>query len=97
FRMQAATLLEAARSLGAGPGRVFRSVALPLARPAIALGLGLALMEALNDIGAAEFLGVRTSFTRSMGFLIALAGTGLVVLFLRNTLVGKAVRAASED
>jgi len=60
FRMQAATLLEAARSLGAGPGRVFRSVALPLARPAIALGLGLALMEALNDIGAAEFLGVRT-------------------------------------
>lgn len=44
-----------------------------------------------------EFLGVRTSFTRSMGFLIALAGTGLVVLFLRKTLVGKAVRAASED
>ena len=44
-----------------------------------------------------EILGVRTSFTRSMGFLIALAGTGLVVLFLRRTLVGKAVRAASED
>ncbi|MCA0035557.1 branched-chain amino acid ABC transporter permease [Mesorhizobium sp. B263B2A] len=44
-----------------------------------------------------EILGVRTSFTRSMGFLIALAGTGLVVLFLRKTLVGKAVRAASED
>jgi len=32
-----------------------------------------------------------------MGFLIALAGTGLVVLFLRKTIVGKAVRAASED
>lgn len=44
-----------------------------------------------------EFLGIRTSFTRSMGFLIALAGTGLVVLFLRKTLIGKAVRAASED
>jgi len=35
-------------------------IALPLARPAIALGTSLALMEALNDVGAAEFLGVRT-------------------------------------
>ncbi|MFD0936581.1 ABC transporter permease, partial [Methylobacterium trifolii] len=60
FLMQAGTLLEAARTLGAGPGRVFARIALPLARPAIALGTGLALMEALNDVGAAEFLGVRT-------------------------------------
>lgn len=44
-----------------------------------------------------DIAGIRTSFTRTMGFLIALAGTGLVVLFLRRTLVGKAVRAASED
>jgi iron(III) transport system permease protein len=35
-------------------------VALPLARPAIAVGTALALMEALNDIGASELLGVRT-------------------------------------
>src|SRR5690606_6432354 len=35
-------------------------VALPLARPAIAVGVALALMEALNDVGAAQFLGVRT-------------------------------------
>jgi branched-chain amino acid transport system permease protein len=41
--------------------------------------------------------GIRTSFTRSMGFVIALAGTALVMLFLRRTMVGKAVRAASED
>ncbi|WP_430912758.1 ABC transporter permease [Methylobacterium sp. sgz302541] len=60
FRMQAATLLEAARMLGASPARVFRRAALPLARPAVALGLSLALMETLNDVGAAEFLGVRT-------------------------------------
>jgi branched-chain amino acid transport system permease protein len=32
-----------------------------------------------------------------MGFLIALAGTGLVLIFLNRTLIGKAVRAASED
>jgi iron(III) transport system permease protein len=39
---------------------VFWRVALPLARPAVAVGAGLALLEALNDIGASEFLGVRT-------------------------------------
>ncbi len=60
FLMQSATLVEAGRSLGARPAAVFLRVALPLARPAIALGASLALLEALNDIGAAEFLGVRT-------------------------------------
>jgi iron(III) transport system permease protein len=60
FLMQAGNLIEAARALGGSPAAVFRRVALPMARPAIALGASLALMEALNDIGAAEFLGVRT-------------------------------------
>ena len=60
FLMQAANLLDVARTLGTGRHAVFLRVALPLARPAIAVGLSLALMEALNDIGAAEFLGVRT-------------------------------------
>ncbi|MBN9027103.1 MAG: iron ABC transporter permease [Rhizobiales bacterium] len=60
FVMQSASLLEASRTLGAGRFRAFRTVALPLARPAVAVGVSLALMEALNDIGASEFLGVRT-------------------------------------
>jgi iron(III) transport system permease protein len=60
FLMQAGSLLEAARTLGASRSRMFFRVALPLARPAIAVGASLALMEALNDIGASEFLGVRT-------------------------------------
>ena len=60
FLMQAGSLLEASRTLGASRGRMFFRVALPLARPAIAVGASLALMEALNDIGASEFLGVRT-------------------------------------
>lgn len=60
FLMQAGALVDAGRVLGAGPLRVFTRIALPLARPAIALGVGLALMETLNDVGAAEFLGVRT-------------------------------------
>ena len=60
FQMQAANLIDTARTLGAGRVAVFFRVALPLARPAVAIGVSLALMEALNDIGASEFLGVRT-------------------------------------
>ncbi|CAM4171761.1 iron ABC transporter permease [Bordetella tumbae] len=60
FMTQAASLLEAARTLGAGKVGVFVRVALPLARPAIAVGASLALLETLNDIGASEFLGVQT-------------------------------------
>jgi iron(III) transport system permease protein len=60
FMTQAASLLEAARTLGAGRWEVFWRVALPLARPAMAVGVSLALLETLNDIGAAEFLGVQT-------------------------------------
>lgn len=60
FMTQAAGLLEAARTLGATRAQLFRKVALPLARPAIAVGVALALLEALNDIGASEFLGVQT-------------------------------------
>ena len=60
FMTQAASLLEAARTLGAGRVALFTRVALPLARPAIAVGAALALLETLNDIGASEFLGVQT-------------------------------------
>ena len=60
FMTQAAGLVEAARTLGASPVQVFLRVALPMARPAIAIGTALALMEVLNDIGASEFLGVQT-------------------------------------
>lgn len=60
FLMQAGSILEVARTLGASRRRVFFQVALPLARPAIAVGTSLALLEALNDIGASEFLGVQT-------------------------------------
>lgn len=60
FMTQPAHLMEAARSLGASPMAAFFRVALPLARPALAVGISLALLEALNDIGASEFLGVRT-------------------------------------
>jgi iron(III) transport system permease protein len=60
FIRQPATQLEVARALGRTPWGAFRDVALPLARPGIAVGVSLALMECLNDIGAAGFFGVRT-------------------------------------
>lgn len=60
FATQAASLLEAARVLGESQRSVFYRVALPMARPAVAVGVSLALLETLNDIGASEFLGIQT-------------------------------------
>src|SRR3712207_6795347 len=60
FLTQSASMLEVARTLGAGRLKLFRVIAIPLARPAVAVGLSLALLEVLNDIGASEYLGVRT-------------------------------------
>lgn len=60
FLTQAANLIEAARTLGARRQEVFLRIVLPLARPAWAVGLSLALLETLNDIGASSFLGVKT-------------------------------------
>lgn len=60
FFLQGRRAIEAALVLGASQRRIFTHILLPLARPALALGIILALMEAINDIGAIEFLGVRT-------------------------------------
>ena len=60
FQTQCAIFADAARSLGARPFTLARHITLPLARPALAVGLALALLETLNDIGASEYLGVQT-------------------------------------
>ena len=60
FQTQAAQFAEAARVLGARPLRLALQISLPLARPAIAVGVALALLETLNDIGLSEYLGVQT-------------------------------------
>ncbi len=60
FLTQAGGLLDAARALGVPRRALFIRVALPLARPALAVGVALVLLETLNDIGASEFLGVQT-------------------------------------
>ena len=56
-------LMEAARLLGAGTARRVREVALPLARPAIAAGVALALMETLADYGVTSYFGLQTFTT----------------------------------
>ncbi len=60
FQTQCAVFSDSARVVGAGPWRLLFDVNLPLARPALAVGLSLALLETLNDIGASEYLGVQT-------------------------------------
>lgn len=60
FLIQSSSTLDVSRTLGASPYGLFFRVALPLARPAIAVGVSLALMECLNDIGAVTFFGVKT-------------------------------------
>ncbi len=57
---RAGHLMEAARLLGAPLKRRITQVALPMARPAIAAGAALALMETLADYGVASYFGVQT-------------------------------------
>jgi iron(III) transport system permease protein len=63
FATQSLTQFRAARSLGARPARAFWQVALPAARPAIAGGLALVLMEVLADFGVAEYFAIPTFST----------------------------------
>ena len=63
FLEQSLCVLDVSRTLGNGPWRTFFTVALPLARPAIAAGLSLALMETLADYGTAQYFGVSTFTT----------------------------------
>ncbi|KQP20604.1 iron ABC transporter permease [Pseudorhodoferax sp. Leaf267] len=57
---RATHLMEAARLLGAPLSRRIREVALPMARPAIAAGTALALMETLADFGVSSYFGIQT-------------------------------------
>ena len=60
---RAVHLMETARLLGAGLARRVRTVALPLARPAVMAGVALALMETLADYGVVSYFGLSTFTT----------------------------------
>jgi iron(III) transport system permease protein len=63
FLEQCLCLLDVSRTLGRGAWGSFFEVAVPLARPAIAGGVALALMEALADFGTVQYFGVSTFTT----------------------------------
>ncbi len=63
FLERSGVLLEAARVLGHGPRAAFLRVALPLARPAVAGGVALVVMESLAEFGAVSYFGVPTFTT----------------------------------
>lgn len=63
FLERSPAMLEAARTLGTPPWHTFWQVSLPLARPAIAAGTALALMEALADYGTVAYFGIPTFTT----------------------------------
>ena len=63
FREQSGAVFEVARALGAGPWSRFWRVGLPLARPAMAAGAAVVMMETVNDFGAVEFFAVQTLTT----------------------------------
>jgi len=60
FLEQSASVLDAARILGSKRWARFFRIALPMARPAIAVGVAMALMETLNDFGTVDYFAVRT-------------------------------------
>jgi iron(III) transport system permease protein len=63
WREQSGCTYEVARALGCGPWGMFLRVGLPLARPAIAAGVALALMETVADYGTVHHFGVQTLTT----------------------------------
>ncbi|MCE5974812.1 iron ABC transporter permease [Sinirhodobacter sp. WL0062] len=63
FREQSGGSYEVARALGAGPVGLFLRVGLPLARPAIAAGAAIAMMETVADFGVVDYFGVQTLTT----------------------------------
>ncbi len=63
FLQQSGTTFLAARALGSSPWAAFFKVSLPLARPAIAGGVLLAVMETIADFGTVAYFGVQTFAT----------------------------------
>ncbi len=91
FREQSGGAYEVARALGAGPWGLFLRVGLPLARPAVATGVALVLMETVADYGTVTYFGVQTLTTgifstwlngNNAGGAAQIAGVMLVLILL---------------
>ncbi len=88
FLARTAAMMDAARSLGQTAWQTWWRVNLPLARPAIAAGALLALMETIADYGAASYFGLQTLTTSiyrawfSLGDRLAASQLAAVLLVL---------------
>jgi iron(III) transport system permease protein len=103
FLEQSRDTMEAARTLGMSHRRAIARVALPLARPALAAGAALAVMEALADFGAVNLLNYRAmtdaiyrvwygAFDQAAALQLAtiLLGLTLALIALERLLRGRA-------
>ncbi len=103
FLERGGAVFEAGRSLGLTPWRSFLRVSLPMARPALAAGTALALMETLADYGTVAYFAVNTFTTGiyrawfSLGdraaaaqLAMSLLGFVLLVLALERVTRGRA-------
>ncbi len=103
FLEQSVCVLEASRMLGRNAWGAFFRVALPLARPAIAAGVALALMEALADFGTVQYFGVETFTTAIYRTWIGMdnriaslqLATALLCVVLTLLLIERASRGAA--
>ncbi|WP_116600116.1 ABC transporter permease [Primorskyibacter marinus] len=83
FREQSGSAEEVAQSLGAGALKRFWRVGLPMARPAIAAGVAIVMMETVNDFGTVDYFAVQT------------LTTGIFSVWLESNNAGGAAQIAS--
>lgn len=99
FLARTAAMIDAARSLGLSPWQTWWRVNVPLARPAIAAGALLALMETIADYGASAYFGLQTFTTSiyrawfSLGDRVAASQLAALLLVLVLVLFGVEHRA----
>lgn len=96
FLAQGRRMLETGRVLGLAPRAAFLRVALPMARPALAAGVALALMEALADFGAVAVFNYDTFTTAIYKAWLGLFSlpaaaqlASLLLLFVAVALIGE--------
>jgi iron(III) transport system permease protein len=88
FSERGTELFEAARTLGLSSAQAWRRAVVPVARPAVAAGALLIVMETLADFGTVSYFGVETFTTgiyrawQNMGDLAAAAQLALALLFV---------------
>ncbi len=83
FREQSAAADEVAQSLGVNAFMRFVRIGLPLARPAIAAGVAIVMMETVNDFGTVDYFSVQT------------LTTGIFSVWMQSNNAGGAAQIAS--